>query len=320
MSAASDVVDAAPDRAPQVSVVVPVYRNRHTLLELLRRLDAALAGEAREYVFVVDASPDDSLALLLEAQRERPHLVVLELARNAGQHGALCAGFAAARGRVALVLDADLQQRPEDLPRALESWRAGHDFVSGWRRVRRDPLTRRVASAAMNALVRRVTGVALHDWGCPLAAVDRSVFERIPEGGEQRRFLKPLVASLSRNAMEIEIEADARTGASSYSPFMLCALALDFVVSFTRRPFQWLIGIGALGVLAGTLGAIVYFAARLFGASASDRAQVLVVLGLLVGLQLVVLGAVGEFTHRIYRLVQARPLYEVRAVHRADPK
>jgi undecaprenyl-phosphate 4-deoxy-4-formamido-L-arabinose transferase len=296
---------------------VPVYRNSDTLAELLRRLDAALGREAREYVFVVDASPDDSLALLLAEQRTRPELVVIELARNAGQHGALCAGFAAARGRVALVLDADLQQRPEDLPQALERWRGGHDFVSGWRRARRDPLSRRLGSVAMNWLVRRVTGVPLHDWGCPLAAIDRSVFERIPACGEQRRFLKPLVASLSRRATEIEIASDERAGASSYSSAALLALALDFVVSFTRRPFQWLIALG-LGAFGGAvLGGFAYAVARLCGAAASDRWQALVFLGLVVGLQLLVLGAVGEFTHRIYRLVQGQPLYEVRALHRA---
>jgi undecaprenyl-phosphate 4-deoxy-4-formamido-L-arabinose transferase len=303
--------------APEVSVVVPVYRNEGTLLELLRRLDAALDREHREYVFVVDASPDESLARLLDAQRQRTQLVVVELARNAGQHGALCAGFAAARGKVALVLDADLQQRPEDLPRALERWRAGHDFVSGWRRVRKDPLGRRAASVAMNWLVRTVVGVPLRDWGCPLAAVDRSVFERIPEGGEQRRFLKPLVATLARRTTEIEIEGDARADASSYSPFVLCGLALDFVVTFTRRPFQWLIGVGAFGFLGACVLGTLHLLARVSGSGPSDRVQALVVLGLLIGLQLVVLGAVGEFTHRIYRLVQGRPLYEVRAVHRA---
>lgn len=298
-------------------MIVPVYRNEATLPELLRRLDAALDGEHREYVFVVDASPDRSLGVLLDAQRLRAHLVVLELARNAGQHAALCAGFEAARGRVALVLDADLQQRPEDLPRALERWRAGHDFVSGWRRSRRDSLGRRAASLAMNWLVRTVTGVPLRDWGCPLAAVDRSVFERIPEGGEQRRFLKPLVASLARRTTEIEIESDARADESSYSPFMLCALALDFVVTFTRRPFQWLIGVGALGFLGACALGTLHLFARLAGSAASERVQAVVVLGLVIGLQLVLLGAVGEFTHRIYRLVQGRPLYEVRAVHRA---
>ncbi|MEO0651967.1 MAG: glycosyltransferase, partial [Planctomycetota bacterium] len=118
---------------PELSVVVPVYRNEDSLRELLRRLDLALDGIEREYVFVVDGSPDRSADVLLEEQAQRPHLVVVELTRNCGQHAALSAGFELARGRAVGVLDADLQQDPEDLPRFLEPWRQGHDFVSGWR-------------------------------------------------------------------------------------------------------------------------------------------------------------------------------------------
>ena len=136
---------------PEISVVVPVYRNSDTLRPLLDRLDEALAGEEREYVLVVDGSPDDSLEVLRGELAARPWLRVLELSRNFGQHAALCAGFEATRGKVVLVLDADLQQRPEDLPRFVEAWRVGHDFVSGYRTSRRDPLFRKIASAGMTA-------------------------------------------------------------------------------------------------------------------------------------------------------------------------
>lgn len=299
----------------EVSVVVPVYRNRATLAELVQRLDAALAGEAREYVFVVDGSPDDSLAVLLELARTHREIVVLELTRNFGQHAALCAGFEHVRGKVALILDADLQQRPEDLPACLAKWRAGHDFVSGWRRKRQDPLLRRLPSVGMNWLVRKVTGVPLHDWGCPLAAVDRSILAGIPSAGEQRRFLKPLVARLSRRATEIEIEGLEREGESAYSLLSLLGVALDFVVSFSRRPFQRLAGLGFASFALGALGGAAYLIARLLGAEQSPRAQAAIVIAVLLGLQILILGALGEYTHRIYRLVQGQPLFELRARH-----
>ena len=190
--------------------MIPIYRNRDTLVELLDRLDAALADEPREYVFVVDGSPDDSLEVLRAEQDRRPHLVVIELARNFGQHAALCAGFEAARGKSVAILDGDLQQRPEDLPRFIAAWREGSDFVSGWRTTRDDPLQRRLGSAVLNRFVRVVTGVELHDWGCPVAVIDRSVIERVATCGEQRRFLKPLVAKLSRRPTELKIEGLAR--------------------------------------------------------------------------------------------------------------
>lgn len=298
--------------------MVPVFKNRETLVELLERLDRALSGERREYVFVVDGSPDDSLALLLAEQTRRPHLVVIELARNCGQHAALCAGFAAVRARVALVIDADLQQRPEDLPRFLERWRAGHDFVSGWRTSRGDASWRRLGSGVMNWLVRTVTGVHLHDWGCPLAAIDRSILARIPESGEQRRFLKPLVAKLSRHPTEIHIEGLEREGESSYGLITLLGLSLDFVVSFSNRPFQRLAGFGLALTLGGFVGGLAYLGLRMAAlVDPNPRAQAMVAIALLLGLQVLILGALGEFTHRIYRLVQGLPLYEVRARHEA---
>lgn len=308
-------------KGPEVSVVVPVYRNRDTLGELIERLAATLADEQAEFVFVVDGSPDDSLDVLLEAQRREPRLVVVELERNYGQHAALCAGFEAARGDVALVLDADLQQYPEDLPRFLEHWRAGHDFVSGRRRRRLDPLGRRIASRAMNRVIRFYVRLPLQDWGCPLAAVDRSIFERLPREGEQRRFLKPLVARLSRNPIEIEVDGRPRRGGSSaYSIFTLVFVALDFVVAFSNRPFQRLGGLGLLICALSLLGGLVYATLRLAGWPPMVVFQVGVFLAGLFGFQILILGALGEFTHRVYRIVQGRPFFAVRAHHtRANP-
>lgn len=309
------------DERPELSVVIPVFRNEETLRELLERLDRALEGLDREYVFVVDGSPDRSAEVLLEEQASRPHLVVVELTRNCGQHAALAAGFEVSRGRAVGVLDADLQQDPEDLPRFLEPWRAGHDFVSGKRVSRVDRIERKLGSLLFNRLVRHYTGVSLSDWGCPTAIIDRSVIERVATGGEQRRFLKPLVAKLSRNPTELAIQGRARaSGPSSYSRLALVGVAFDFAVSFANRPFLKLVGLGGLITGAGLLIGVVYLALRMVGLLPSSAQVVgLSALFLLVGPQVLMLGALGEFTHRIYRLVQGQPLFEVGAVHRAEP-
>ena len=298
-------------------MVVPVYRNRETLVPLLDRLDAALAAERREYVFVVDGSPDDSLAVLRGEIAARPHLRVVELARNFGQHAALCAGFEAARGRVVLLLDADLQQSPEDLPAFVERWREGHDFVSGWRVSRRDPLGRRLGSWVLNRLVRHFVRTPLHDWGCPIAAVDRSIVARLPDSGEKRRFLKPLVAQLSNRPAEVKVEGKERHGKSSYSVLALLGLTLDFAVSFSKTPFQRLAGLGFLLFGLGMAGGASYFVLRLVGMEDSPPFQGAVVISVLLGIQVLILGALGEFTHRIYRLVQGQPMFVVHAVHEA---
>jgi len=299
---------------PEISVVVPVYGNSATLAELVERLDKTLAPVGSfEYVFVVDGSPDDSLAVLLELRKTRPHLRVLELSTNYGQHAALSAGWEVVRGRVVLILDADLQQAPEDLPPFVEAWRAGHDFVSGWRAKRKDPLARRIGSFCLNQLVRTVTHVPLKDWGCPMAAIDRRIIDLVPYAGEQRRFLKPLVAKLSRNWHELCIQGHPREGESAYSMLALIGLALDFVVSFSRRPFARLAGAGLALSLLSALGAAVYLGLRLFGAlSPEPRIQVLLGFGALFGPQVVMLGMLGEYIHRTYRMIQGQPFFEVR--------
>ncbi len=296
-------------------MVVPVYRNRRTLGDLLDRLDAALEGEQREYVFVIDGSPDDSAEFLRDERARRPWIVVVELARNFGQHAALSAGFDHARGEVALILDADLQQAPEDLPRFLESWRAGHDFVSGWRVRRRDSLGRRFGSWGLNYLVTHFARQPLHDWGCPIAAIDRSVYSRLSDCGEKRRFLKPLVASLARSTSEVKVEGHAReSGKSSYSYLALIGLALDFAVSFSRTPFQRLAGLGAILFSSGMFGGALYFLLRILGMEDSPPFQGAVIIALFFGLQVLILGALGEFTHRTYHLVQGQPLYVVGSI------
>jgi len=304
---------------PEISVVVPIYGNASTLPELVRRLDAALGpvGEA-EYVFVVDGSPDNSLEVLCDLAKTHPHLRVIEFGRNYGQHAALCAGFEAVRGQVVLILDGDLQQAPEDLPPFVEAWRAGHDFVSGFREQRKDPLRRRFGSWVMNKLVNTVTNVPLKDWGCPMAAIDRKIIDQVPYAGEQRRFLKPLVAKLSRNWSELGIQGHARDGESSYSMLALIGLALDFVVSFSRRPFPRLAGGGMAVFVLSALGGFLYIALRLAGLiNPIPPVQVLVVFGALFGLQAVILGMLGEYIHRTYRMVQGQPFFEVRREHGA---
>ncbi len=308
---------SGPDARLELSVVVPIYRNASTLVELLDRIEAALAAERFETVLVVDGSPDESLAILTDEATRRPTLRVVELSRNFGQHAALCAGFEEARGDCVLLLDGDLQQDPADLTRFVEAWRAGSDFVSGWRVKRKDPLDRRLGSLVLNRLVRGITGVTLHDWGCPLAAIDRSVIDRVPAAGEQRRFLKPLVAKLSRNPVEVEVQGHERDGRSSYSTLALLGVTLDFAVSFTNRPFLKLIGVGFLGGVLGVAIGVAYILARLFGILENDdpRIQAVSFAMALFGLQFLIVGALGEFTHRIYRLVQGQPLFEVRHVH-----
>lgn len=244
--------------APELSVIVPVYRSATTLRELVARLDRALEGERAELLFAVDASPDESLALLRALRRERRErrvcaaLRVLVAARNGGQHAALRAGFRRARGRALIVLDADLQYPPEDLPRLVAAWRAGAELVAGYRTERRDAYVARVLpSALFNAFARGWSGVALRDFGCGFCLLDAQLVPRIERAGARRRFLKPLLGALASRRAEIPVGSAARATPSSYGALRLAKLAAEFAVGWSARPF---VGVLILGLLALSLG------------------------------------------------------------------
>jgi len=304
---------SAPAHAPEVSVIVPVYRTETHVAELCRRLGAALDGVRSEWVFVDDGSPDGSCTLLERLQRDEPRIRIVVLSRNFGQHAALCAGFEAARGAIVVTLDCDLQYAPEDIPRFLERSREGYDLVSGWRESRADPLVgRRLPSYMFNAIVRSVTGVPLHDYGCALNAIRREVLVQLPDYGEKRRFLKPLLAQLARRVTEVRIRGHARQGRSAYGIWTLLGLVVDFVISFSAKPFQ-IVGVGGLGLFgSGAVAGFAYLVARVAGwIDANPPLTVILFLALVLGMQFSVLGLVGEFTQRTYRLVQDRPFFVV---------
>jgi glycosyltransferase involved in cell wall biosynthesis len=292
--------------------VIPVFRTESYLVPLCERLEKALAGVRSEWIFVDDGSPDGSRAAIQGLQSRFPQIRLLAFARNFGQHAALSAGFEKARGEVVVTLDCDLQYAPEDIPRFLAKIREGHDFVSGWRTTRDDPLlSRRIPSRLFNALVRAVTGVPLHDYGCALNAMRRGVVEELAAYGEMRRFLKPLIAQVARRTAEVEIRNEARAGRSGYTLWRLCGLAMDFLISFSAKPFQW-IGLGGLALFGmGAAGGIGYAFSRLAGVSANPPLTVILFLALVFGLLLATLGLVGEFSQRTYRLVQRRPFFVI---------
>ncbi|MDD5557016.1 MAG: glycosyltransferase family 2 protein [bacterium] len=309
-----------------VSVVIPLHDNEGIVEACLREVGGVLArlqGEwfaDYEIVFVDDGSTDGTLRRLLALCGHDPRVKVVELDANYGQHAALCAGFEAASGDVIVTLDSDLQVPPDQIPRLLERIGEGHDLVGGVRVGRRDPLLGRVLpSRLFNAIAGRMTGTRLRDWGCPAVAIRTPLAKQILRYGEMRRFLKPLGVRLARSVAEIEVAHRPRIGGrSGYGVQDLFELALDFVTNFSRRPFQKVSLAGTALFALGVLGGILYLVLRFgLGAPPGVRAQALVFLAVVVGLQLMILGFLGEFIIRIYRRQNELPFYTVRAVHTA---
>ena len=279
------------------------------LVELPRLLRPA---HFPEVLFVDDGSTDGTFAAVERLAAADPHIRAVRFKRNFGQHPAMHAGLARARGDLVVTMDGDLQNVPEDIPRLVEAVEAGYDVASGRREARHDSWGRTLPSRLINGMLRRFTGVAIADFGCAFNAYRREVVVPMLGSIGRQKFTKALVLSGGASVVEVDVSHAPREGRSRYSPLRLTRLALHVLAGFWPQPIQW-IGI-ALGVvctlLALALGGygIGYwidnsnFPGPLFGGVA-----VLFVLGI----QGFILALVGEYLGRIQREVEGRPLYTI---------
>jgi glycosyltransferase involved in cell wall biosynthesis len=285
-------------------------------------------GQRAEVVAVDDGSTDGSFDRLVALAAREPRLRVVRLARNYGQTAALSAGVERARGGILVTMDADLQNDPADVPALLAALADGVDVVNGWRHPRRDPwLTRRLPSQLANRLISLVTGTALHDYGCTLRAMRAPVAKELRLYGEMHRFIPALAADLGARVVEVPVHHRPRTtGRSKYGLSRTLRVVLDlltvkFLSGYSTRPIQLF---GLVGVLCGGAGGLLTaylgFQRLFLGVRLANRPIVmLAVLMVVVGVQFVSLGLLGEMLVRTYHESQAKPIYRVReVVERAD--
>jgi glycosyltransferase involved in cell wall biosynthesis len=301
----------------ELSVVVPVFNEVENLSALYDRLVKALDGldlRSFELIFVDDGSTDGSFERLREISAVDARVRVIKFVRNFGQHAALSAGLERSEGEVVIFMDADLQNAPEDIPRFVAKIREGYDLVSGWRvsRQKLGPL-RWLGSLIVNRVMTYTTGVFLHDHGCGYKAITRRVVQEASRYGHLRRFLVPLLLTLSRSVGEVPIgDYERQQGRSKYNFLHLIAMAFDFLTAFSMRPFR-IVGVGGiLGVSLGCMGACVYLIGRiLLAMPANNHFLAAIILLIFAGLQFTILGLLGEYLVRAYHAAQNLPLYTI---------
>jgi glycosyltransferase involved in cell wall biosynthesis len=314
-------VNRSASRGPQageiaLSVVVPIFNEEENISELYEGLTRALGklGASYELIIVDDGSTDGSFDRSRRFAERDPRVRVLRFARNCGQHVALAAGIERAGGNIVILMDADLQNDPEDIQFFVAKIQEGADLVSGWRTDRQGPgIARRVGSVIVDGLITVSTGVALRDHNCGFKAMTRRVAVEISRYGHLRRFLPLLLLTLARSVAEVPVaDHPRRHGRSKYNITQLLGLTLEFVIAFSTRPFRIIGSGGVLAVLAGLAAAVTYLAGRLaFGLPPSDRILAAVVFLTFGGLQFTILGLLGEYTVRAYHAAQALPLYVI---------
>src|SRR5204863_5155298 len=249
---------------PDLSIFLPVFNEEPNLLPLHAKLDEALKtlGRSAEIIYVDDGSTDGSLKILRQIAQLDPRVRVVALRRNYGQTAAMAAGIDAARGRVLIPMDADLQNDPADIARLLEKLDEGYDVVSGWRKNRQDKLiSRKIPSQIANRVISWIGGVPLHDYGCSLKAYRRDVIQDVKLYGEMHRFIPIYAAWAGARVTEIPVDHHARTmGKSKYGisrtvKVIFDLMTIKFMASYGTKPIY----------VFGTFGMLAFFASILAG-------------------------------------------------------
>jgi len=311
---------------PDLSLVVPVYNEEAALPLLFARLYPALDALQRPYevIFVNDGSRDRSVSIL-RAQFERRPLVtrVVLFAANFGQHRAILAGFAYARGRYLITLDADLQNPPEEIARVVAELDAGHDYVGTIRKQRQDSAWRRWASRFINMLRERTTRIRITDHGCMFRGYARSIVDAINQCSENNTFVPALAYTFSGWPTEIEVRHEERSvGESKYSVYQLLKLNFDLMTGFSIVPMQIFSALGfTVSVLSVLFGMALVVRRLVWGADPAEQGlfTLFAIAFLLIGVTLFGLGLLGEYIGRIYEEVRRRPRFIVEAVLEQQP-
>ena len=327
-----------PSRTPvDISIVLPVYNEAGSLPDLIPEIKAVLGSLGRPYeiVAVDDGSQDASVEVLRQLQQDEPHLRIVEFRRNFGQTAAFDAGFDFAVGDVIVTMDADGQNDPADIPRLLEVLDGGgYDLVNGWRKNRKEPfLTRRLPSMVANRLIANASDIRLHDRGCSLKAMRSDLVKQMNLYGELHRFIPEIASLIGVRVTEVPVNdrprkaGESKYGALARTPrVILDLLTVSFLLSYSKRPMQLF---GLFGLLSGGVGGLigVYLVGAkvlrgiLYGEEAFRSFQIgtspwtmLSVLLIVLGVQFLMMGLLGEILTRTYHEAQDKPIYVVRRV------
>src|SRR6202047_3960860 len=302
-----------------LSVVIPVYNEEAGLAQLYARLYPELDKLGRQYevIFVDDGSSDRSVASLREQFQRRPATTrVIVLARNAGQHMAILAGFAQARGDYVITLYAYLQNPPEEIAKIVVAMDEGADYVGTIRARRHDVYWRKAASRLMNRIRERTTQISITDQGCMLRGYHRNIVEAINRCLEVSTYVPALGYTFARHPTEIEVEhAHRQAGQSKYSLYSLIRLNFDLMTGFSVAPLQFFSVAGAAIAFVALLLVLILLIRRLIvGPEAEGLFTLFAIAFFLIGVALLGLGVVGEYVGRIYEQGRQRPRYMVAAV------
>ncbi len=305
-----------------ISIVVPIYNEEENVRPLYQELKEVLndLGKPYEILLINDGSSDSTGSILKELAGQDRDLKVINFRRNYGQTAAISAGFDYAKGDYVVTLDGDLQNDPRDIKKMLEIADEGYEIVSGWRFNRKDDfVTRRIPSIVANKLISKLTAVHLHDYGCTLKVYKKEVVKNLHLYGEAHRFIPALASWMGVKVTEVVVNHRARKhGTSKYGLGRIFRVILDlinvkFLLSYSTRPIQIFGGLGLISLFLGTISfaglVLMKFIENID--MTGNPLLFLTILFVLVGIQFITMGLLGEINIRTYHESQNKPIYTI---------
>jgi len=305
---------------PELSLVIPLYNEDESLRELNDQIDEALTPEfTYELIFVDDGSSDDSWAVIKKMAIDDSRIQGIRLRRNYGKSTALQCGFDVVEGNYVVTLDADLQDDPREIPEMIKMLKNGYDLVSGWKKIRHDPITKTVPSRFFNFVTSKVTGIELHDFNCGLKAYRRGIVDRIQLYGEMHRYI-PLLASwegYTRIGEKVVKHHPRKYGSTKFglSRFMngfLDLLTLMFVSNFLQKPMHFFGTIGLLLlIVGGGINGYLAFLKIFYHEPLSNRPLLFLgILLMVLGVQIFSTGFLGEIINQHNQKIKSPNIQE----------
>ena len=288
----------------KLSIIIPIYNEQESLDRLFKELSDIFANQSEtEIIFINDGSTDQTLSILENKIKDYSTWKIIDLYRNYGKSVALQAGFDNALGEIIATMDADLQDNPNEIYKLIDELNKGYDIVSGWKKNRKDPLEKKIASKVFNFFVRIFSGLKIHDSNCGIKVFTREVTDTLTLYGGRHRYI-PLLAHQKKFLIS-EIVVDHRErefgtskyGAKRYSDGFFDFLTILFLGRYMDRPLHFFGSLGFVSVMLGTITEIYILYLKYVLLHSFQQHIALIILGailIIVGLQLFTFGLMGE--------------------------
>ncbi|MCK5305553.1 MAG: glycosyltransferase family 2 protein [Candidatus Omnitrophica bacterium] len=300
-----------------LSVVIPVYNEKDSIRLLYEKLKSSLSNfKDYEIIFIDDGSKDNSFEVIKQIAINDKRVKAIQLKKNFGQTIAISAGFDHAGGKVIVTMDADLQNDPEDIPKLITKLEEGYDVVSGWRKTRKDPLSKRMPSRVANKIISLVTGIKLHDFGCTLKAYRSEIIKNLKLYGEMHRFLPAYAQWAGAKIAEVEVKHHPRSyGQTKYGLARTPSVIIDlittkFLIAFSTKPSHIFGALGLILILTAMLLSLFITIRKFcFGGEWVSPLIFIITICFITGIQFILMGLLGEISIRTYHESQNKSPY-----------